>query len=85
MAELQAIESKLTLVLDIGTGGVSNYIMERLITFPKGSGIAHSVSVGFPACCLSTFVSNGGVFHLIPTTDMEVLDASILIVRTSIP
>jgi len=69
--------------LDIGDGSIIN-IIKRTITFPRGAGVEHSFSMGFPIFCLSTFVTNGGKLYFDTTQgsdNMSVYDIAIFIAR----
>jgi hypothetical protein len=71
------------LKLDIGTGTPNN-IVTRTLTFPKGTGTAHSFSVGFPIFTLATFLSNGGKLMLDTTglgANVSVWDIGLFIKR----
>jgi hypothetical protein len=76
----------LELTLDIGNPGVSRVdIVERRFNFLKGSGIAHSISAGFPIFCRETFNANGGRFYMTPSINCQVWDMGIFIQRTFSP
>lgn len=57
--------SYMVLQLDIGVPGTSEInIVSRTISFPRGAGIEHPISVAFPIYCLETFRANGGRFYV---------------------
>lgn len=71
------------LQLDIGDGSAIN-IVERTITFPRGSGIAHKFSLGFPIFVGSTFLTNGGKLYFDTTAgsdNMTVYDKALFLNR----
>lgn len=82
MAEPQANDLYMDLILDIGDGTTPNYIIKRNVSFNRGSGNEVSVSVGFPIFTGSSFKANGGKFF-IDTFDgtIEFWDFAITVIR----
>ena len=83
-APTQVGDGYLELELDIGSGSEIN-ILERRLSFSKGSGVTHNFSAGFPIFCLGTFNTNGGKFWLTPSINCEVWNRRIFIQRTFNP
>lgn len=83
LAEPQQVDAFLNLYLDIGDGTTPIYIVKRLISLPRGSGVEHPVSVGFPIFVGSTFIANGGKIKLQASSgdNVEVWDTSVFISR----
>ena len=59
----------LEIQLDIGGVGPSNVIMTRLITFPRGGGVARATNVDMGVFTGATFVANNGKLYFDTTTD----------------
>lgn len=79
-AEPQANDMSMTIALDIG--GSQGHIVEQVFDFPKGNGVEHSVSLGFPFYTLNTFVSNGGTIEIMPSGgNLEIWNTGIYIAR----
>lgn len=68
-------------LLDIG--GSLGIIFSKLISLPKGQGVAHSYSVVIPIYTLNTFVSNGGSLYVTSQIgNMSVYNINLIIIRT---
>lgn len=84
-AEMNSANGFANISLDIGDGG-SIEIVDRMLVFPKGTGVATKFSIGVPIFSLGTFVTNGGKIYLDTTDgadDMDVYDIGIFIGRNS--
>ena len=73
----------LTVELDINGGiGVT---WSGIDLFAKGADTEHSFQYSIPIFARSTFVANGGEFHVTPDVDMDLWDMRVLVNRTYIP
>ena len=70
---------------DLDIGGSVGIVMDDTKLFNKGSGVTQSFVFSIPYFTGSTFVSNGGVFYLTPTSAITVWDISITVIRTYKP
>lgn len=82
MAEPQANDLEMDIILDIGTPGTPNHIVKRNHSFNRGSGNAVPISKGFPIFTGSAFLTNGGKFY-IDTFDgtIECWDFALTLIR----
>lgn len=75
------------LQLDIG-GESQVVIVDRVITFPRGANVDHSVSLAFPVFVGNSFLANGGKIYFDTTGGSDTLsvwEAGIFITRLHSP
>ena len=69
--------------IELDIGGTQGTIIERTITFPRGSNVEHSFSTTTSIFCLETFITNGGEIFITPNNQIQVWDISFMLVRNS--
>ena len=79
--ESGSVSNYLTVQLDIG--GTQGVVLERIQTFPKGTGTEHAFSSSNVLFALDTFVANGGTLSITADGTAEIWDITYVIVRTA--
>lgn len=69
-ASLDAIDGFAEFSIDIG--GTEGKVIKRTVTFPKGKNVTHGFSITSFIFTLGTFVSNGGIVKIKPSTTMKI-------------
>jgi hypothetical protein len=72
-------------VAELDINGAIGVTWAATSVFPKGANTEHAFEFAIPLFARSTFVANGGEFHITPSVDMDLWDARVLVGRVYQP